>query len=203
MTSTTIAYFITPHGFGHATRASAVMAALQRRDPTVRFEVFTSVPRWLFEQSLDLPFGYHEAAVDIGLAQQNSLHEDIPETVRRLDAFVPFRPALVEALARQVSALGCTKVVCDIAPLGIAVAQAAGLPSVLVENFTWDWIYEGYAEQMPELRPHIETLRGVFASAGRRVQTEPVCAYQRSDLLAAPVRRAPRRTPLEVRQKLK
>ena len=178
------------------------MAALQRRDPAARFELFTSVPRWLFEQSLVQPFGYHELASDIGLAQRNSLHEDIPETVRRLDAFVPFRPALVDALARQVVALGCGQVVCDIAPLGIAVARAAGLSNTLIENFTWDWIYEGYAEQSPELRPHIETLRSVFASADRRVQTEPVCAYQRNDLLAAPVSRAPRTAPDETRAKL-
>ncbi len=202
MTSTTIACFITPHGFGHATRASAVIAAVQRRDPAVRFELFTSAPRWLFEQSLDQPFGYHELAADIGLAQRNSLHEDIPETVRRLDAFLPFRPAHVETLARQVNALGCAMVLCDIAPLGIAVAQAAGLPSVLVENFTWDWIYEGYAECAPVLRPHIETLRAVFASADRHVQTEPVCAYTRSDLLTAPVCRSLRLAPNQVREKL-
>src|SRR5690349_17245001 len=117
-----IAYFITPHGFGHATRAAAIMAAAQRQHPAVRFEIFTRVPKWLFEQSLHAPFGYHEVLTDIGLAQQNSMREDITETVRRLDGFLPFDPAFVAQLARDVSALGCERVVCDIAPLGIVVA---------------------------------------------------------------------------------
>jgi L-arabinokinase len=41
-------------------------------------------------------------------------------------------------------------VVCDISPLGLAAARHAGLPAVLVENFTWDWIYEGYRDALGE-----------------------------------------------------
>lgn len=197
-----IAWFITPHGFGHATRASAIMAAIARMDPTVRFEIFTRVPRWLFKQSLDAPFGYHETLTDIGLVQQDALHEDIPATLQRLDAFLPFDTTRVNELAAQVRQLGCALVVCDIAPLGIAVAQAAGLPSVLVENFTWDWIYAGYAQEFPQLLPHMDTLREWIAQATHHIQTEPVCQYTRHDLLTAPVSRAPRRPAAEVRQQL-
>ena len=202
MISATIAYFITPHGFGHATRACAVMAAAQRIDPTVRFEIFTRVPRWLFEQSLALPFGYHDVLTDIGLAQHNALHEDVDETVRRLDAFLPFRPALVDPLAQQATALVCSMVVCDIAPLGIAVAQAAGLPSLLIENFTWDWIYAGYASDAPGLIPHIVTLQHTFAAATHTVQTEPICQLRRNDLVTAPVSRVPRLSRDAVRARL-
>jgi len=31
----------------------------------------------------------------------------------------------------------------DIPPLAFAAAQAAGIPSVAISNFTWDWIYAG------------------------------------------------------------
>ena len=106
MSQSTVAYFITPHGFGHATRAAAVMGAWQNLAPGIRFEIFTRVPRWLFEQSLARPFGYHELLTDIGLAQQDALHEDISETLRRLDAFLPFDPALVQRTAREVRELG-------------------------------------------------------------------------------------------------
>jgi len=47
-----IAYFVTPHGFGHAARAAAVMVALQEIDPTIQFDIFTQVPRWFFQDSL-------------------------------------------------------------------------------------------------------------------------------------------------------
>ena len=47
-----IAYFVTPHGFGHAARAAAVMVALQEIDPAIQFDIFTQVPRWFFQDSL-------------------------------------------------------------------------------------------------------------------------------------------------------
>ena len=54
-----IAYFISPHGYGHAARASAVMDAIHDISPSLRFEIFTTVPQWFFEQSLTGPFAYH------------------------------------------------------------------------------------------------------------------------------------------------
>ena len=197
-----VAYFITPHGFGHATRAAAIMAAALAIDPTVRFEIFTRVPRWLFDQSLTAPFGYHEVMTDIGLVQQDALHEDTAETVRRLDEFLPFRLAPLLALVQQVRELGCEMVVCDIAPLGIEVAKLADIPSVLVENFTWDYIYGGYVDVAPRLSPHIRVLASVFDMATYRIQTEPVCRRVHHDLLTPPVSRAPRLTRAEVRERL-
>jgi hypothetical protein len=124
--------------------------------------------------------------------------------VRRLDAFLPFRPVLVDPLAQQVTALGCSMVACDIAPLGIAVARAAGVPSVLIENFTWDWIYAGYAGENQRLIPHIVTLQHIFDSAAYTVQTEPVCQLRHTSrrLVTAPVSRAPRLSSAAVRAQL-
>ncbi len=51
-------------------------------------------------------------------------------------------------------------VVSDAPPLACAAADAAGTPAVVVTNFTWDWIYEGYAAQLagaPGLLPAIRT----------------------------------------------
>src|SRR5512136_69870 len=117
-----VAFFISPHGFGHAARAAAVIDGLDRIKPLVRAQVFTLVPRWFFRESLTAPFTYHRLLNDIGLAQKTSLVEDIPETLRRLNKFVPFSPLLISGLARRIQKLKCTMVICDIAPLGIAVA---------------------------------------------------------------------------------
>lgn len=146
-----IACFVSPHGFGHAARAAAIMAALQDRDPAIAFDVFTTVPVWFFEQSGCRKVSFHAEPVDIGFAQRTAFAEDIAETLRRLAAFVPFAPALVTRLATAVRAARCRAVLCDIAPLGIAVAQAAGLPSILVENFTWARLYPAYPATDPRL----------------------------------------------------
>ncbi len=198
----TIAFFVTPHGFGHAGRAAAVMAALQEIDPSLRLEIFTKVPQWFFRESLSGPFGYHSTLTDIGLVQHSALREDLAATVRRLNKFLPFDPALLDALAAEVELVGCESIVCDIAPLGIAVARTAGVPSVLVENFTWDWIYDGYAQDDTRLSRHVAYLRNIFESADYHIQTEPVSVYRPADLLTPPVSRSPRKSGSEIREKL-
>lgn len=197
-----LAYFISPHGYGHAARASAVMAAIRKLEPGCRFEIFTQVPAWFFEQSLGQPFGYHPLLTDIGLAQKNSLEEDLPATIEALNRFLPFGSRQIEDLARQIDRLGCQLILCDIAPMGIAVARAAGVPSVLIENFTWDWIYAGYVDYSRWLQPHIDYLRSLFEWADYHIQMEPVCAPQQVNLTTPPVSRKIRSTPAQLRQQL-
>jgi UDP:flavonoid glycosyltransferase YjiC (YdhE family) len=187
-----IAFFVSPHGFGHATRAAAVMAAIQECRPDVRCEVFTSAPAWLFTESLSGPFGYHDLHTDVGLVQVTPLEEDPRETLAALDTFYPLRPERVEDLARQLVDLECRLVVSDIAPLGIAVGRRAGLPAVLQENFTWDWIYAAYELDVPAIGRHMAYLRGLFAAADFHIQTEPICRPGRPDLVTAPVSRTAR-----------
>ncbi len=177
------------------------MAALHARRTDLHFEIFTQVPRWFFDDSLTGPFTYHSTLTDIGLVQTSPLSEDLPLTIQRLNEFLPFDEARVADLAAQVK--HCALVLCDIAPLGIAVARAAGIPPVLIENFTWDWIYEGYVEHAPGLQPHIDTLRGVFASAHYHLQTAPACDDSRpAHLVTRPVSRSPRTSAARVRERL-
>jgi hypothetical protein len=199
---TRIAYFVSPHGFGHASRASAVMAAIHQLRPTIHFEIFTRVPHWFFQDSLPGSFGYHPLLTDIGLAQKTSLVEDLPETLRQLDRFLPFDAAQIREIAGQVKQLGCQLLVCDIAPMGIAVARQASIPSVLVENFTWDWIYEGYVGDAPDLSRHIAYLSEWFDAADYHVQTAPVCRPGPVDLTTSPVSRRVRNSSQQIRQQL-
>ncbi|MCO6450019.1 MAG: hypothetical protein J5I90_04450 [Caldilineales bacterium] len=200
-----VAFFITPHGFGHAARACAVMSAMLAQDASLHFHIFTTVPVWFFEESLEpetrANFTHHELECDVGLAQSTSLHEDLGETLERLMRFLPFDPALVSDLAAELRRLRCRLVLCDIAPLGIAVAQKAGIPSILIENFTWDWIYAGHGEQTP-LQPYRDYLAMWFAVADYRIQAEPVCQPAAADLRTHPISRASRRSAQSVRNEL-
>ncbi len=197
-----IAYFISPHGFGHAARASAVMESMLTLNSTLRFEIFTTIPAWFFEKSLAEPFGYHTLLTDIGMVQQDTLNEDVPETLNRLNQLFPFDPQLIQNLAKQIRALECKLVICDIAPMGIVVAHTAGTPVVLVENFTWDWIYQGYAGDYPQLNGHIAYLQEVSAMVDVHIQTEPICRREQVDLSTGPASRKLRASPAQVRQSL-
>ena len=188
-----IACFISPHGLGHAARAAAVLSALQQGEPTLGIELFTTAPLAFFESSACLNITLHPLRTDIGFSQKSALVEDVPETIRQLNGFLPFDPTQVASLAETVRAAGCAVVLCDIAPLGIAVARAAGIPSVLVENFRWDDLYQHYAVSFPEIGRHADMLRTWFDHADVTIQTEPVCRPNPSAaLVTGPVSRSPR-----------
>ncbi len=194
-----IACFISPHGFGHATRTIAVLEALQGLFPDLHPHVFTSVPQTLFSETLTI-FSYHHVIVDIGLVQDSALAEDLPATIEKLDYFLPYPEALIEKLVRLCS--NCPIILCDIAPLGIIVAKRLGIPSVLVENFTWDFIYAPAITRHPALEKHAVYLRNITQAATHRIQTEPLCQTASRDLLCGPIFRRPRRTQAEVRMRL-
>jgi hypothetical protein len=198
-----IAYFISPHGYGHAARAAGVMEAIHDLDSAIRFEIFTQVPRWFFEDSFSGAFGYHLLLADIGLVQRTPLRADIPETVKRLNRFLPFDAFTIRNLAKQIKKLKCDLIICDIAPMGIAVAEKAVVPSLLIENFTWDWIYQGYLEEDARMGEHIGYLKSLFNAATFRIQTEPVCDPCSADLTTFPVSRKKKTPAHKIRKKLK
>ncbi len=135
MTPPRLAFFVSPHGFGHAARVAAVMAAVHERTGA-EFEIFTTVPRWFFDESLAGLFRYYEVVCDVGFVQVSALRYDLRRTVQALNDLVPFDPVLLDALGARVHEAGCSAVLCDISSLGIAVAERAQVPSVLIESFS-------------------------------------------------------------------
>lgn len=198
----TIAFFITPHGYGHATRSAAVMAAIEERLPQIRFELFTTCPSEIFKDSLQSEFGYHPVVSDIGMVQTSPLAEDPEATCRQLDKWLPFDPDLVSQTASLLKTLNCGLIVSDISPIGIVAAQHAGLPSVLVENFTWDWIYQAYLSKAPGLQTHIDYLGEIFGQADLRIQTVPICRSAPGALHISPISRKPQLGRIATRQRL-
>ena len=184
----TLAVFVSSHGFGHASRSCAVLEQLCDLEPRVHIELFTRIPEWFFA-SLGQRLHFHELDCDLGLVQTDAFEVDYRATLSDLSDRLPFRPTLIQNLAQQVNALGCHAVLCDIAPLGLAVAKAARLPSVLIENFTWDWIYSGLAQQAPALKDYAKLLQPHFMGADIHIQTEPVCLPNRNAHRVGPIAR--------------
>lgn len=196
---TEIACFITPHGFGHATRMTAVLEALQKRSPDIHPHLFTTVPKSLFAETLT-SFSYHSLACDIGLIQKSGLQADLPATISRLQEFLPFDTTLVKELSCKITE--CRLVLCDIAPLGIAVAKEAGITSVLIENFTWDWIYKAYLPRNPALQPFIDSLAVYYKQVDLHIRTEPACSTGKVDFNCDPIFRNIRSKRQKTRERL-
>lgn len=183
--TTELSCFISPHGFGHATRTIGLLQALQNHLPKLKARLFTTVPQSLFQGS-DLNFSYHPAITDIGLVQHDAFVADRQQTIDRLAELIPFAPSLIGECADlcRFSRL----IICDISSLGIEVGRSANIPTLLVENFTWDWIYTQMGTESG-FEPYIKFLSNSYAKADFRIQTDPVCNPVPCDLHCPPMAR--------------
>jgi hypothetical protein len=139
-----IVYYISGHGFGHASRSIEVVNALLAEAPDVRLQVRTAAPRWLFDLTVRGTVEFTPLETDPGVVQRDSLSLDEAETIRRADRYVRDLPSLAAAEAVVLRDAQAAFVVADIPPLGLEAAQLAGVPAVALGNFTWDWIFRDY-----------------------------------------------------------
>jgi hypothetical protein len=142
-----IVFYVSGHGFGHASRAIELIGALMTRRPDARVVVRTAAPRRLFEAIVDLHAPMIDVQVveaDTGIVQIDSLRPDEEDTVRQAARFYATFDRRVAAEADLLRRARADVVIGDIPPLAFAAAAQAGVPSVAVANFTWDWIYSVY-----------------------------------------------------------
>ncbi len=167
------------------------MEALAQRVP-MHYRIISTAPAWFFAESLTASHEIYPLQTDVGLVQHDALREDLDQTVQQLLAFYPLRTDLLDQLAALFA--DCQLVLCDIAPVGIAAATQARkqygsqVRSVLLENFTWDWIYQPYLASHPEFAGIISYLEGLYSQADYHIQ---------ADLVAPPIARAARVCPQE------
>jgi L-arabinokinase len=160
-----LAWYISGHGFGHAARDIEVLNVLGARRPDVRIVVRTSAPRWIFDLTLTRTIDWQPLDGDTGVVQIDSLRVDEGETVRRACRFYEGFDARVNAEAAWLRSNAVRLAIGDIPPLAFAAARAAGVPAIALGNFTWDWIYEGYREWIPDGSRFIDEIRAAYAGA--------------------------------------
>jgi L-arabinokinase len=166
----TIVFYVSGHGFGHASREIEVMHALAERRSDLEIIVRTSVPASFFAMSARVPLEVQNASVDPGVAQIDSIRIDETATARQAVEFYGSFAGRVEAEARGLVAAGAQLVVGDVPPLAFAAAARAGIPSVLIANFTWDWIYDRY--------DHLASARTDIFKVIRQAQREATTALR-------------------------
>jgi hypothetical protein len=160
-----VVFYISGHGFGHAARDVQIINALAARYPSAQFTLRTNVARWFLDESLHAPATIVPGDVDSGIVQPDSLSIDEQETASQAALFYSDFPAKVSQEAELIRNLRADIVVGDIPPLAFAAASAAGVKSVAVGNFTWDWIYHAYP-QFDDLAPHVrQVIPDAYAQA--------------------------------------
>ncbi len=161
-----VLFYISGHGFGHTTREIEVMKTLLNRDPEVRIFVKTDAPEWFFR--LNLPMArvtLLAESCDVGVVQTDSFRANRKETLERFAKFYLDFKKIVPSEVTWVRKNKIDLIVGDIPPLAFEVSRAAGVPGVAVANFSWDWIYEPYVADAPELAWVVPVLKMLYGKA--------------------------------------
>jgi L-arabinokinase len=156
-------FYISGHGFGHASRQIEIINGLGARRPDVDIVVRTSASRWLFDRTARVPFTLVGGECDTGVVQLDSLRLDEAGSIERAVRFHATLDARAELEAALLRHRHARLVIADAPALGCAAAARAGVPSVVAANFTWDWIYEEYGEH--ETRDLVLAIQRAYRAA--------------------------------------
>jgi hypothetical protein len=160
-----VVFYISGHGFGHASRQIEIVNALGAMADPPGIVIRSGAARWLFERTVRVPYSLLPGQTDTGVVQIDSLRLDEAATIREAAAFHRRLPAIARQEAALLERHDARLVVSDAPPLACAAAAAAGIPSLVISNFTWDWIYEGYDDALAAAPDLVPIVRDAYAQA--------------------------------------
>ncbi len=156
-----ILYYITGHGYGHAVRSNQVIDRLQKSRPELKIYVRSTAPEWLFERNVF----QSRQAIDVGIVQKDSLDMDLEATLQACRALHRDLPRLIAQETDFIRKHQIRLIVSDIPPIGFEIAALAAIPSVGIGNFTWSQIYRAYIRNHPAFVPLIEEMESFYRRA--------------------------------------
>jgi L-arabinokinase len=137
-----VTFYISGHGYGHGTRAAALISALRTLRPDCRIAVRTAAPEMLFGS--DIQFFHTELEAPI-VESVDALHVDTAASAKMMVQFLRKAGPVIERELRFLASSRTRLIVGDIPFLAGEIARRASLPAVAIGNFTWDWIFEAAA----------------------------------------------------------
>jgi hypothetical protein len=168
---------ITNHGFGHATRAAAVAAAIQRRMPDLTLILATTAPRSVIEAYLGDNFIHRPRALDVGVLQADSITMDLPGTLAQLETIQRQAKTTIVSEANWLKQNRVDLVLADIPPLAAPIARAASVPCWMMGNFGWDFIYRDFGPEFTAVSDWISDCFGQCDRLFRMPFHEPMSAF--------------------------
>jgi hypothetical protein len=156
-----VLYYITGHGYGHAVRSCQVIWNLKERCPELTVHVRSTVPKWLLEHP-QYSVEQSSQALDVGIVQDDSLQMELGPTLEACKDLHGRIPSLIEQELDFISKHNISLVVGDVPPLCFEVAARAGVPSIAITNFSWSGIYRGFLHALPEFFPLLEEMENFY-----------------------------------------
>ncbi|KVH95558.1 Galactokinase galactose-binding domain-containing protein [Cynara cardunculus var. scolymus] len=138
------AYYVTGHGFGHATRVVEVVRHLILAGHDVH--VVTGAPDFVFTTEIQSPRLFlRKLVLDCGAVQADALTVDRLASLEKYsETAVAPRASILATEVEWLNSIKADLVVSDVVAVACRAAADAGIRSVCVTNFSWDFIYAEY-----------------------------------------------------------
>ena len=149
--SITIAFYITNHGYGHASRNVAVIQRFLEIAEKVRVLVKSDAERCDFiHRNLgdDDRVEYFPDCSDVGLVlKDGTLIPDISKMKKKINEDVGKWPMYIEREREFLKSHDTNVVIIDVICWAIYAAKCEGIKTLLIGNFTWASMYKSFYEE--------------------------------------------------------
>ncbi|CAL0319209.1 unnamed protein product [Lupinus luteus] len=201
------AYYITGHGFGHATRVAEVVRHLILAGHDVH--LVTAAPDFVFFHEIEINsqhLFFRRVLLDCGAVQSDALTVDRRASLEKYsETAVKPRASILATETEWLNSIKADLVVSDVVPIACRAAADAGIRSVCVANFSWDFIYIDYVmDAGPTYRSMIWQIAEDYSHCEFLIRLPGYCPMPAfRDVIDIPllVRRL-YKSPKEVREKL-
>lgn len=143
-----IAFYISNHGYGHATRMAALAEEFMKCNVLCYF--LTNRPSRLFNNLDPQYMIYKETDLDFGVIQKNWNEIDKEATVSELTKLWNNRSEIINAEVSYCLQERFDLIIADIPFFAFEIASKAKIPIYAVSNFDWFYIYEQILPQLQE-----------------------------------------------------
>jgi len=158
-----IAYYISDHGYGHASRSIALIRKLKEKLKDIEIYVNSSYPLKFLRDSLTNDDGikFQRVKNDFGYVSDENM-EINPEKIKyRYKNWLETWKSYIYREKEFCKSKEINLVISDISPQPFIVSDELGIPSVGISNFTW---YEIYEELFNETK-RLEELKKAYQRA--------------------------------------
>lgn len=168
---------ISGHGFGHAAQVVPVLNELGRRIPSLKVLLRTTVPSWLFQDRLQVPWELSVCEQDIGCVQQGPLYIDVEGTWAAYDGFHRSWQDQVIQEAEAIKRHSPDMLLTDISYLAIEAGAHANIPVVGLSSLCWDQMLIHLQDKTPlEFTSVIQQIRHAYSFVNLMIRVAPSIA---------------------------
>lgn len=140
----TISFYISDHGYGHASRS---IATIRRVLKNMDVEVYVNCSYALSFvkkslESFDERVKFRDVGNDFGLITSDNFSIQMEETEERLESWIGSWDEYIGREKKFSEERNVDLIISDVPPQPFEVADELGINSLLISNFTWHEIYE-------------------------------------------------------------